>query len=280
MQQSIGKSKKKRGELTKLEQVLTKGGGAYKTSGYDSVFFRVYANATFTPVKAERRDLTVGLELDAPPHGAARDKDAKKREAYWEHSRLLQSGSLVALVVILNRNMRVFLGTISSYGKDIAESSKAAQDRIQVRVTFFDPEVELMALRKEKVKDNLMFLVDNDVMYEASRPFLERLQSIEPTEIPFSRYIAHGGELRDVQLLPPKYATAPGFRFKLNSLAKNNRNEVQDLDISQPGAIEVARTQLLDHSELDPSQVEAVLNTIVREVSLIQGCAQLSAFVQ
>ena len=90
MRQGAGKSKKRRGGLTKLEEVLAKGGGAYKTSGFDSVFFRVYANAAFMPVKAERRDLTAGLEIDAPPSGNARDKDVKKREAYWEHSRLLQ----------------------------------------------------------------------------------------------------------------------------------------------------------------------------------------------
>lgn len=275
IQQAAGKPRKKRGELTKLEQVLAKGGGAYKTSGFDSVFFRVYANADFTPVKAERRDLTVGLELDTPPSGAARDKDAKKRQAYWEHSRLLQGGSLVVLVIILNNTLQhVYLGTITSFGKDIAEASKAVQDRIQIRVRFFDPEVELMAMRRHNVPGRTMFLIDNDIMYEATRPFLERLQTIEPTEIPFARYIAHGGSLQDVQVLPPKYATAPRFRFKLSSLARKgvDKTLLHDLDISQPGAIQLARTQLLEYSELDPSQIDAVVNTVVREVSLIQGC--------
>ncbi|KIP03942.1 hypothetical protein PHLGIDRAFT_76808 [Phlebiopsis gigantea 11061_1 CR5-6] len=274
MRQGAGKPKKKRGALTKLEEVLAKGGGAYKTSGFDSVFFRVYANAAFMPVKAERRDLTVGLELDAPPSGGARDKDAKKREAYWEHSRLLQSGSLVALVILFNNNLQhVYLGTITSFGKDIAESSKADKDRIQVRLKFFDPEVELMAMRRQEVHGRTMFLVDNDVMYEASRPFLERLQTIEPTEIPFARYIAHGGVLQDVQVLPPRYATAPQFRFKLSSLAKKgvDKTLLRDLNVSLPGAIQLARTQLQQYSELDASQVDAVINTMTREVSLIQG---------
>lgn len=275
MQQNAGLPKRRRGELTKLEQVLAKGGGAYKSTGYDSAFFRVYSNATFSPVKAERRDLTVGLELDAPSNGDARNKDAKKRQAYWEHSRLLQSGSLVVLVIILNGNLRVHLGTISSYGKDIAESSKASKERIQVRISFFDPEVELMALQmqRKKATGSTMFLLDNDVMYEASRPFLEQLQTVEPTEIPFARYIAHSGPLENILILPPKYTTAPRFSFKLSSLAKKgvNAQQVRDLNMRQPGAVELARKQLLEYSELDPSQVEAVINTITRELSLIQG---------
>ena len=275
MQQNATLPKKRRGQPTKLEQVLAKGGGAYKTSGFDSVFFRLYANASFLPVKAERRDLTVGLELDTPPNGAARDKDKKKREGYWEHSRLLQSGSLVALAIVLNDSLKVYLGTISSFGKDIAESSKASETRIQVQIAFFDPEVELMALRKQNARDTLMFLIDNDVMFEAARPFLERMQTIEPTEIPFARYIAHGGSLQDIQVFPPKYTIAPQFRFKLSSLVKKggDRTQLQDLNVFRPGAVELARRQLLAHSELDPSQVDAVIDTVTREVSLIQGCA-------
>ena len=271
MIQATGRTRRTKADLTKLEQVLAKGGGAYKTTGYDSVFFRVYANAEFCPVKAERRDLTVGLMLDTPPNGAARDKNAKNREAYWEHSRLLQGGSLVVLCVVENGSLRVYLGTISSRGSDIAESAKGSQDRVQVRVTFFDPEVELMALRKQRAPDRLMFLIDNDVMYEASRPFLERLQTIEPTEIPFARYIAHSGSLADVQVLPPKYATAPRFRFNISCMKKSGGGAIQDLNITQNNAVALARTQLLEHSILDPSQVEAVINTLIREVSLIQG---------
>ena len=244
--QQKGLPKRTRGTPTKLEEVLAKGGGAYKTSGFDSVFFRVYTNAVFHPVKAERRDLTVGLSVDAPPNGAARDSDVKKRIGFWEHSRFLQSGSLVALVVIANHAPQVYLGTTSSTRDDIAESSKASEDRIEVRITFFDPEVELLALRRQKTRNSLMFLIDNDVMYEASRPFLETLQTIEPTEIPFARYLAHGGSIRDVEVQPPKYATAPRFRFKLSCLARSKNLPIQDLDISQAGALAIAREQLLE----------------------------------
>ena len=234
----------------------------------------MYTNCKFSPVKAERKDLTVGLTMDAPRTGAARDKNASKRYQYWEQSKRLASGSLVALVAITTSgSMRTYLGVLSSFSRDIAESSKASNEHITVRLTFFDPELELAALRGSHAHDEWQtaFLVDNGIMYEASRPFLEHLQAIEPTEIPFARYIARHGSLDDVQVQPPKYATAPGFRFKLSCLAQNGSAAIHDLNISQPGAVERARQQLLHHSILDTSQVDAVINTMTREVSLIQG---------
>ncbi|PCH39561.1 nucleoside triphosphate hydrolase protein [Wolfiporia cocos MD-104 SS10] len=262
-------------QQTKLEELLKSKGGAYRTSGFDSVFFQVYTGVEFSPVKAERRDLTVGLVVDTPNHRAARDSDAKKRYDYWDHSKRLQSGSLVALVLVSYQRISIFLGVITSFGKDIAESSKVNASQIQVRVSFFDAEVELMALRRERTTGDastFTILIDDNVMFEAARPFLERLQTIEPTEIPFARYLAHNGALEGVQLRPPLYATAPGFKYKLECLEKpGHRGRIQSLNINLPGAADAARRQLLQSSTLDPSQVEAVVNTLTREVSLIQG---------
>ncbi|RPD60417.1 hypothetical protein L226DRAFT_469457 [Lentinus tigrinus ALCF2SS1-7] len=271
----IWEGRRQKNEKTKLEQLVEKNGGAYRTTGRDSVFFQVYTNTEFLagPPEARKRGVTVTLVLDAPPGGTARDKDAKKRFAYWEHSRRLQGASLVALVVVSNRTVRVYLGVVASYSKDIAESAKLEQGRIQLRVSFFDPEVELMALRGERLcvsKSSFAMLVDNGVMFESVRPFLHKLQTTEPTDIPFSRYIASGGELANVQVLRPKYALAPGFKFKLQCLAKKGAS-VADLDITNPLAVARARDQLRKLSVLDPSQAEAVVDSLTREVSLIQG---------
>ncbi|KAI0092232.1 hypothetical protein BDY19DRAFT_929008 [Irpex rosettiformis] len=264
---------KKGRSKTILQELIQKRGGAYKTSGFDSVFFHVYTNVRFSPMKAERRSLTVGLSLDAPK--AARNEDRKKRYAYWEYSKRLQSGSLIVLVMITGDATRIYLGVAQSSSKDIAESSRASEDTIQIQVSFFDSEVEWMALRNESMSSTASshaLLLDNSVMYEASRPFLERLQSIEPTQIPFARYIARHDSVEDVQVLPPKYATAPGFKFKLQCLVpKGSRHVIDDLDISRPMAVENARRQLQQGSTLDPSQLDAVINSLIREVSLVQG---------
>ena len=137
----IWEGRRQKNERTKLEELVDKNGGAYRTTGRESVFFQVYTNAEFLagPPEASRRGVTVTLLLDAPPGGTARDKDAKKRFGYWEHSRRLQGASLVALVVVSNRTVRVYLGIVASYSKDIAESAKLEQGRIQLRVSFFAP---------------------------------------------------------------------------------------------------------------------------------------------
>ncbi|KIJ51765.1 hypothetical protein M422DRAFT_203039 [Sphaerobolus stellatus SS14] len=257
---------------TKLEGIMEKGGGPYKTTGFDSLFFFVYTNVQFAPAKAERRDLTVGMVVDAPP-GTARDLDASKRHAFWKHSHRLRGGSLVALVIVSPRQFQVFLGTIASFNDDIADSSRASSKEVQVRISFFDPEVELRALKCEKLSkgtDCYAFLVDNSVMYEAARPFLERLQTVEPTELPFSRYIAHNGPLANIQVFPPRYATAPRFKYKLSCLGAQSWS-IDDLDLQNPDGVPRARQQLLQHSRLDPSQVGAIVDTLTREVSLIQG---------
>ncbi len=255
--------------------MVDKNGGAYRSTGRDSVFFQLYTNVEFLagPPEARKRGVTVTLMLDAPPGGTARDKDAKKRFAYWEHSRRLQGASLVVLVVVSNRTVRAYLGVVASYSKDIAESAKLEQNRIQLRVSFFDSAVELMALRGERLcvnKSTFAVLVDNSVMFESVRPFLHKLQTTEPTEIPFSRYIAPGGSLEGVQVLRPKYALAPGFKFKLDCLAKKG-STIPDLDITNPLAVARARDHLKRLSVLDPSQAEAVVDSLTREVSLIQG---------
>ena len=267
-------AKLQRSKMTKLEKILEQNGGSYRTSGRDSLFFQVYTNVEFLtgPPEADRNGVVVTLVIDAPP--AARDKDAKKRFAYWERGRRLQGSSLVVLIIVSGRKIQVYLGIVASFGQNIAESSKHDQGRIQVRVSFFEQEVELMALRGKRLnftKERFAVLVDNSVMYESVRPFLHKLQTTEPTEIPFSRYIATGESLEAVNILPPKYARAPGFKFDLQCLAKPGVNFTNNLDISNPLAVVRARDQLKKFSVLDPSQADAVMDTLTREVSLIQG---------
>ena len=263
-------------ETTKLEKILEQNGGSYRTSGPDSLFFQIYTNVEFLagPPEANRNGVAVTLVIDAPPFEAARDRDAKKRFGYWEHSRRLQGSSLVVLMVISDHTVRAYLGVIASFGKSIAESSKYDKGRIQVRVSFLEPEVESMALRGERLnctQESFAVLVDNGVMYESVRPFLHKLQTAEPTEIPFSRYIAAQGSLEAVSILPPKYARAPGFKFDLQCLARPGTTFISNLDASSSLAIARARDQLKKFSVLDPSQVDAVMDTLTREVSLIQG---------
>lgn len=258
---------------TQLANLLRTGGGSYRGSGHDSVFFHLYSGAEFSPAKAERQKLTVGLRVDAPP-GAPRDEHPQKRYEYWEHSRRLSSGNLIALVLSSNDENRIFLGTLQSNGEEIGESARANAGRIEVRVSFFDAEIELYALRNEAISDTQQgkyaFLVDNSVLFESARPFLETLQAAEPTAIPFSDYIAREGSLVGVPMPPPRYTRAPGFRFDLSCLMNPGAN-IDRLDTQNAASIARVRQQLIDGSYLDHSQAQSVVDTLTREISLIQG---------
>ena len=258
---------------TTLEKLLTSRGGAYKTSGLNSVFFHLYTGAQFVSIKAERRNFTVGLLLDTPP-GAPRDQSANRRVEFWEHSKRLQHGSLVALILISPGLSKVFLGIIVSMGKDIGESARTDEERIQLQISFFDAEIELMALRRQSISINTStyaVLVDNSIMFESVHPFLRTLQSVEPTSIPFSDIISHSERLDSLPVGVPRYARVPRFRYNLQCLARRGTN-ISSLDVNNATSVALARQQLSRSSTLDPSQADALLDTLTREVSLIQGC--------
>jgi hypothetical protein len=258
--------------LTILEKLLASKGGAYRTSGVNSVFFYLYTGVRFAPVKAERRNFSVGLLLDAPP-GGARDQNGKKRAEYWDHSKRLQRGSLVALVIISPGRFQVFLGTTISTGADIGESAKPDANTIQLRISFFDAEIELMALRRQSITINsstYAVLLDNSIMFEAIQPFLRTLQEVEPTSIPFANTISHSGSLDSLQVEPPRYARVPWFRYNLQCLARHGLN-IPNLNANDATSVALARQHLVRSSELDPSQADALIEALTREVSLIQG---------
>lgn len=265
---------------TTLEKLLTSRGGAYKTSGINSVFFHLYTGAQFVSIRAERRNFTVGLLLDTPP-GAARDESANRRVEFWEHSKRLQHGSLVALVLISTGLSKVFLGTIISMGKDIGESARTHAEGIQLQISFFDAEIELMALRRQLISVNTStyaVLVDNSIMFESVHPFLRTLRSVEPTSIPFSDIISHSGRLSSLPVGVPRYARVPRFRYNLQCLARRGTN-ISSLDVNNVTSVTLARQQLSCSSTLDPSQVDALLGALTREVSLIQGCARYPPYL-
>lgn len=264
----------KKRDATELEKVLEKGGGLYRSCGKNSVIFTVYTDVQYAQLGTRSQGFSIGLTIRSPP-GAGRDPDTKKRVDYWKYagSKKLTSGSLVALVLVSRGSFVVYLATLVSSTEDISESAKHSVDHIQVKATFFDPEVEIEALRKEKITvdmNTFALLIDNGVMFESVRPFLKTLSTTDSTSIPFIRYICAQDSLKNIDVRPPRYATVPGFRFKLQSVAKPGQR-IDPLDVNNPASIARSRDQLRKFSVLDPSQAEGVVDSLTREVSLIQG---------
>lgn len=270
---------KRRTRKTQLSDLLEKKGGKYRgyNDGQDGIMFNVYTNVEFSTMTPNFRGLSVGLSFDSPP-GRARAAQARARAAFWEgmSGKRLMQGGLVALVWQKGDEVDVHLGILSSSLKDLAESAKDNPHRVSVRVSFFDQTTELRVLQSLKHPDqrNLghKVLIEAPVMFEAIRPFLEALR-VEPESIPFGRYLVHhpANYLRTVIISPPKYALIPGFAFQLASLFPPGVG-VDDLSmaVSDPASVAFAR-QELRRSRLDPSQCDAVVDALTREVALIQG---------
>ena len=268
--QSYGKKR----EPTELERILEKGGGLHRSSGRGSVIFAVYTDVHYAGLSVEPQGFCVRLSIRCPP-GPGRDPDMRKRRDYWLNagSKRLTSGSLVALVLVSGDSTRAYLANLVSSAEEIAGSAITSAGYIRVNATFFDRGVEIEALGKEKITtgtNTFALLIDNGGMFESVRPFLKTLSSVDSSSIPFSRYICARDSLSNIEVHPPRYATAPRFRFRLQSVAKPGKR-INPLDVTDPASVAHARSQLRESSVLDPSQADSVIDALTREISLIQG---------
>ncbi|KAG9309778.1 hypothetical protein JVU11DRAFT_10152 [Chiua virens] len=266
---------------TRLAEILRKGGGKYHgaADSRESLMFNVYTDVSFTALGPDRRrGISVSLTFETPP-GRARATQGGARTAFWKgmSGKRLVTGGLVALVWQTNREISVHLGTISSSLDDLTRYVQSDGNRVKIQVVFFDSDVELRILSQLRTgrssSSGIRVLVESPVMFESIRPFLEALKTV-PENIPFSRYLVFHppSYLKTCAIDPPKYARLPGFSFDLSSLF-NPEAEVDELrmSVSDQSSIDRAQAELCRASRLDPSQADAVIAALTRELVLIQG---------
>ncbi|KAG8703866.1 hypothetical protein FRC09_003894, partial [Ceratobasidium sp. 395] len=259
---------------TILSKIIKAGGGRYAAPAnvQESVIFSVFTNVTFEPLTLNNRGTSVGVVFDAPP-GKARSKQAAARAGYWEQvaKKRLMQGGLVALIWkdSLDR-LDIYVGTVASSPRDLVESARKSEDRVSLRVSFFDTSAELRIVRALQNRSRIpgtQILVEAPVFFEGIRPFLEALK-MSPEFLPFSQYLCHQSseELKNAQIAPPGYSLTPRFAFELKDLFPSEAN-VQSLALTttNPDSITRARTELIRASRLDPSQAEAVVDSLTRE---------------
>ena len=265
---------------TKLWEILQKQGGKYRgmADSQDSLMFNVYTGVQFRALVPDRKGISARIVFDVPP-GRARS-NARTRVSYWESmgGKRLAQGGLIALVWKSENKTTVHLGIIASSGRELTDYVRTHSDYIELRIVFFDAEVELrilQELRKTRSSSNrdTKLLVESPVMFEAIRPFLEALQT-EPEDIPFSSCLVHQPyrQLSTINIQQPQYARLPNFKFDLSCLF-DAEAEVDELSlfVTDRESVEHARIQLREKSRLDPSQADAVVDTLTREIALIQG---------
>ncbi|KAF8639511.1 hypothetical protein AX17_001416 [Amanita inopinata Kibby_2008] len=268
---------------TQLASLLEKRGGKYRgiKGAEDSLLFNVYTGVKAHSITPDPRGLSVNISFDAPP-GRARQSGSQARVTFWEsvsRKRMMQGG-LVALVWSskTRRNVDVYLGTIASSVKELTDSARQNSARVSARINFFDSEVEMRILEASRYperRDEEKLLVEAPVMFEAIRPFLGALTR-EPEMIPFQEHLVHRppGFFGTHEVKPPRYAALPGFEYHLDCLFEpGTMEESPELTVSVNDihSVENARRELKQGSRLDSSQVDAVIDALTKEVTLIQG---------
>lgn len=152
--------------------------------------------------------------------------------------------------------------------------SKPAQDdrpRIGFGLHFLDPAEAVRTFQDLKAGD-LRLLVESPVLYPAVWPFLETIKAVNPRDIPLSKYFVPDAKLSGIAIDIPAYAKAPGFKWDLTCLHQP-KSKIKELHFrpTRPSSVAAARGLLRKFSKLDPSQADAVMDSLNREVALIQG---------
>lgn len=269
-----------------LAKILAGEGGLHKShDGSDSVMFSVYTGVTFQGMACDTRNgLSIDVSFNAPA-GKARNTNAAARAAYWESvgKKRIMQGGLVALIWEAGpgeRDTKIYLGSVTSSLKDLIQSTKKSHDSVGLRLAFFDPEADprmLASLQRGRADmEGPKYLVEAPVMFESIRPFLETLKNGAPSSIPLAKYLVHpdNGSLKGLAIELPSYASRPGYSMDLSCLCDQPTRLT--LHHSDRRSVEVTRARLKTESRLDPSQADALLNTLLSEVSLIQGYVEFS----
>ncbi|KAG8730710.1 hypothetical protein FRC11_006011, partial [Ceratobasidium sp. 423] len=245
----------------------------------ESVRFLVFTGVAFQSLELNRRGVSAGIEFDTP-HGKAKSSSPAVRAGFWmqlSSKKLMQDG-LVALIWRTPKGkVDVYVGTVTSASQDLVRCARrpAGQDRVSIHVSFFDEQANIRimkSLQSHRGNNDTCVLIEAPVFYEGLRPFLEGLKR-EPESLPFAEYLKlqSRDELSRMTIHPPLYSRAPGFSFELKDLFPPEAGvESLRLTTRDPDSVANVRARLVD-SRLDPSQAEAVVDTLTREVALIQG---------
>ncbi|CUA67624.1 hypothetical protein RSOLAG22IIIB_13485 [Rhizoctonia solani] len=281
VQHVVADLKKSGSGIELLTRKLNARSGIYATAnGRDSIRFCVFTGITFQPPELNRRGISAGIDFDTPP-GKAKSYNSAARAAHWEQlskKQLTQDGLVVLIWKTSAGKVDVYLGTIASSGHDLIKCARknGGRERMSIRISFFDAKANiriLKAIQNRRGSNDTLVLIQAPVFLEGIRPFLEGLKR-EPELLPFAQYLRlqTKDELTQITIDPPLYSRSPGFSFELKELFPPERG-VESLRLStrNPDSIAHAQAELIRASRLDPSQAEAVIHALTREVVLIQG---------
>lgn len=248
---------------------LHKGGGRWRSQdNSNSVDLNLYGAVNFQNLSILNHALVVTLSFLVP-------KNFNKNPA--AKSQKLQKGSVVGLLLHkvdarVSEESKVFLGSVE------ADVEAGRGNFTQVKITLHDPEVYTNAIQhleqrrsSDKEISKMIFFEVPNLILPTVQPFLSRLQVVEPSSIPFAKYIAASTDANFTcpAIEPALYARNPHFTFDLSGLLPGE--EELKLDANNVDSIDYAKDALKRNSGLDASQVDALVESLSRELAMIEG---------
>lgn len=105
-------------------------------------------------------------------------------------------------------------------------------------------------------------------------PYLRELQSVEPLDcaVPFQGILPLDVAHPLPKLAAPTYTLVPGFRWSLNALLDEagREDDARRFEVADVEAVKASRLLLREHSRLDPSQADAVMDCLTSSMALVQ----------
>ncbi|KAG9063296.1 hypothetical protein KI688_004178 [Linnemannia hyalina] len=228
---------------------------------------------------------SIKISFDQPPQ--IKSQSGRQREIFWQRSkRRLMQGSLVCFIHPVegedtdsqdppnNQDVHIFLGVVSF--RDVREMAKDSEKAV-INVSLTNPTDYfrfVSATKSNAITPRDCFMVESmGGFFEAYHPILKTLQTCEPGDMPFGKYLAPAEEQEAgatvTNVDPPLYARAPDFEFDLTVLLA--APATCRLDVQDPLSHQQAVVALRDHSNLDDTQSQALVDSLCREVALVRG---------
>ncbi|GBB94409.1 hypothetical protein RclHR1_02350008 [Rhizophagus clarus] len=269
---------------TELKKILQEGGRyTYNNGLNDNGDLQVYTHAQFINITCDRKKgLACTVRFTFPKIRGA--KDEFDRKEYWEKSKKLLVGGLVALLLpsnVFKNNYSIYFGIVTSRDERILAKY---DDHADIDINIIDPSIYYIALNEisnyDRITDQSLenrFLVESTSIYlEAYYHILKTLQTMNPSSLPFEKYLAPNSDNRressaiDIKVKNPMYTRAPGFQFDLSVLCKKRGQSLKLVVANRNSYDEVAK-KVTAFSKLDDTQAKALITALTREIALIEG---------
>ncbi|CAG8485482.1 12101_t:CDS:10 [Funneliformis mosseae] len=246
----------------------------------------VYTDPQFISITFDKRKGLVYTLRFTPPKIRNKHNNVRDRQAFWEKSKRLLTGSLVTLLLpnpnaqSISDRYSVYFGVVASRDeRDLARNLEYSD----IGINFVDLSIYPIALDEilnpHKVTEKSLeqrFMVECTGVYlESYYHILNTLKSMDPSSLPFEKYLApnfddssDGGAV-NVMVEPPMYARAPEFEFDLSILCDKKQN--LKLNVANTRGYDEVAKRINEYSRLDETQAKALIGALTREIALIEG---------